>query len=415
MLSKSRWLLNLMWRQIWVRAALIGSLAILAALVGTVAGPLIPERWGSLVGADSVDQILNILASSMLAVVTFSLSVAVQAFASATSNATPRANALLAQDNTTQFVLSIFLGAFLFGLVGIIALSVEVYGGGGRLILFVATLAVIVLVVGALIHWIQHLMRFGRMEDILERVEEAATDALKARARAPWLGGSPYRDDFADDACSVLPRKIGYIQFIDVEDLAKCADEWDRDIRIHRHPGGFAHPAEPLLWVSPGPPLDETCIERLRDAFAIGQARTFDQDPRFGLIVLSEIAVRALSPAVNDPGTAIDVIGRLVRVMHGWATTEEDKGRHPRIQIPGIDPADMLDDAFRPIARDGAGMFEVQIRIQKALSALAALAPETLAEPARLLSQATLKAARTNLDEESERCDLLSAASIRVG
>ena len=62
-------------------------------------------------------------------------------------------------------------------------------------------------------------------------------------------------------------------------------------------------------------PEDEDVHKAVAEAFTIGAERTFDQDPRFGLCVLAEIASRALSPAVNDPGTAIDVIGRAVRLL----------------------------------------------------------------------------------------------------
>ncbi len=412
MLSRTRWLLDQLWRKIWVRASLIGSLAVLAALLGTIAGPLIPEDWAERLGAGSVDQILDILASSMLAVVIFSLSVAVQAFGTATANATPRANALLAEDQTTQNVLSIFLGAFLFGLAGIIALTVEAYGNGGRLILFFATLAVITLVVGALIHWIQHVMRYGRMSDILDRVEMAATQALEARARAPFLGGSQARPEPPEDGVPVAASRIGYVQFIDVPGLAECAEELDRAIHVVCLPGSFVHPAQNLLHLEPGPPLEKEAVSRLRKAFSIGDSRTFDQDPRFGVIVLSEVAIRALSPAVNDPGTAIDVISRLVRVIACWSATAEEAERNARVFIPGIDPGDLLDDAFRPIARDGAGMFEVQIRLQKALAAIAMLAPDTMASPARRLSQDAIAINTPNLDAVSEMRDLLAAAPL---
>ena len=85
----------------------------------------------------------------------------------------------------------------------------------------------------------------------------------------------------------------------------------------------------------------------------------FDDDPRFGLIVLSEIAGRALSPAVNDPGTAIEVIGTDVRLFTLWNTLanerKEVEPKHDRVEVTEVSILEMFDDAFRPIARDGAG------------------------------------------------------------
>ncbi len=113
-----------------------------------------------------------------------------------------------------------------------------------------------------------------------------------------------------------------------------------------------------------------TAIER---AFTIADHRSFDQDPRFGLSVLAEIASRALSPAINDPGTAIDVIGRAARLLLEYARTpqETEEAVFPRLRLAPLSASDLLADAFSPIARDGAANIEVQIRLQKALAALA--------------------------------------------
>ena len=112
-------------------------------------------------------------------------------------------------------------------------------------------------------------------------------------------------------------------------------------------------------------------MESVVKAFTVGDERSFDQDPRFGLSVLSEIASRALSAALNDPGTAIDVIGRAVRVLSVWSGHAEDDGEaevlYPRLRVRPVELDDLFDDIFTPIARDGAGVVEVHIRLQKAL------------------------------------------------
>lgn len=93
---------------------------------------MIPESVSVKVGAEAVDNILNILASSMLAVTTFSLSIMVTAYGSTTTNVTPRATRLVVEDVTTQNVLATFIGSFLFSLVGIIALNMGAYGERGE-------------------------------------------------------------------------------------------------------------------------------------------------------------------------------------------------------------------------------------------------------------------------------------------
>ena len=127
----------------------------------------------------------------------------------------------------------------------------------------------------------------------------------------------------------------------------------------------------------------------------------FDDDPRYGLIVLSQIAGRALSPAVNDPGTAIDIIGILVRLFAMWAapaeTEEPREATYDRVEVPELSIRDMFDDAFTAIARDGSGSVEVVIRLQKALASLASVGDAPMASAARHHARRALEAAEAAL------------------
>ncbi|WP_405237709.1 DUF2254 domain-containing protein [Lentisalinibacter orientalis] len=356
-------------RQLWVRVAGFAILAIASAVLARLLSPLVPAQLAPRLGAESVGQILTILASSMLAVTTFSLSIAVSAFAAAASTATPRATALLQQDNTTQNVLATFLGAFLFSLLGLIGLQADLYSDSGQVILFFFSVLVVTLVVVALIHWIGHLADFGRMNDTLDRVEAAATASFERRVERPCLGANPMPDAIPAHTMAIHADEIGYVQHIDVQALEECAVDLDTLIYVTALPGSFVHPGAPLLRL-PTTGVDAENAERLRAVFSLGSDRTFEEDPRFGLIVLSEIASRALSPAVNDPGTAISVIGRLVRILALWRPADDIDVLYPHVFVPPITPQEVLEDAFRPIARDGAMLIEVQLRLQAAFRAL---------------------------------------------
>ena len=163
MISKWQWLLSQLTRTLWIRAALFALLAVVTALIAIPAQSIINTPLPLNIGADAVGQILNILASSMLAVTTFSLSVMVAAYSAASNGATPRATKLVQQDTTTQNVLATFIGSFLFSLVGIIALSTDVYDDNGRLILFIVTIGIIILIVVTMLRWIEHLSQLGRL------------------------------------------------------------------------------------------------------------------------------------------------------------------------------------------------------------------------------------------------------------
>ena len=183
MISKWQWLLAQLTRTLWIRATLYVVLALAAALLAVLIERLLPGPLPVDIGADAVDRILDILASSMLAVTTFSLSVMVAAYSTATSNVTPRATRLLMQDTTTQNVLGTFIGAFLFSLVGLVALSTGAYGESGRVVLFAITLLVIALIVVTILRWIDHLSRFGRVGDTTEPTPAWAPIAGMGRCR----------------------------------------------------------------------------------------------------------------------------------------------------------------------------------------------------------------------------------------
>jgi uncharacterized membrane protein len=381
-LSKINWLLRRTLRQAWVRVVSFAILAIATVVATRLLGPLIPREWADRIGADAVDQLLGILASSMLAVTTFSLSVAVSAFAAASSNATPRATRLLQEDRTTQNVLATFLGAFIFGLVGIILLKAGYYGEGGVLVLYVATVLVVVLVVAALLRWISHLMTFGRMGDTLDRVERATSQALTSRLKIPYLGGLPWIGERPAEVEPIFPREVGYVQHVDMSALNEIATRVARSFWLAAMPGEFVHRATPLLYARLDR-LSEEELEAVRGAFTCANERTFDQDPRFGVAVLAEIASRALSPAVNDPGTAISVLGRLVRILSQWDAPMTPDVTHDQLFVRALAPGDLITDGFRPIARDGAGVVEVQVRLHDALTAIATTAPAVYREAAQ--------------------------------
>jgi len=354
----------------WFRAALVSAFGGALALAGALVGHTISYQFAATIGAKSVDGILTILASSMLAVTTFSLTAMVSAYSGATSTITPRAVQLLIDDSTAQNTLATFLGSFLFAIVGIIALSTGLYGETGRVILLAGTVAVIIFIVVTLLRWIEHITRFGRVSDTIDRVERAAIAAVDTIPVPLALGTERTQPD-ARGMTPVMPRTMARVTHVDVAVLGKLAEAIGADIHVLALPGKLVEPERPIALVAGG--CDDTAVDKVRQAFTLSHHRTFDHDPRFGLVVLSEIASRALSPAVNDPGTAIAVIEASARVMMRLADhrTKEGAQLPARVHVPPIHFTELLDDWCRPIARDGAAIVEVGIRLQKALGALA--------------------------------------------
>lgn len=357
-------------RQIWVRAALFCIAAVIVALLAAYVGPYLPYEPGLTLASGSVDSILNILATSMLAVTIFSLSIMVSAYSTVSAQVTPRSVKLLLADPTAQNTLSTFIGSFLFSIVGIIGLTAGLYQSKGRILLFFATLIVILVVVAALLRWINHLGRFGRVGDTILRVEKAARESLEVVARRPYSGASaPVA--LPEKATPVRSRQSGHVQHTDIEQLDKIAAEAQLTVHVAVFPGAMVHPRQILMHVEPA--TDSDTIEKLCSCFSIGRQREFDNDPGFGIIVLSEIASRALSPAVNDPGTAIEVADAGLRLFLAYGDACAAARPEPackRVHAPSIEIADLLFNFFNPIARDGAEILEVQLRLIEVLSAL---------------------------------------------
>jgi uncharacterized membrane protein len=401
MISKWRWLLGELLHRLWVRASLFAAIGIVTALAGLFAERFLPSDLPDVVGSSAVATVLNVLASSMLAVTTFSLGVMVTAYGNVTANATPRATRLLISDSTSQNALSTFLGSFLFSLVGIVTLTIEGYGERGRIVLFVVTLGVIVVIVVTMLRWMEYLMSLGRVGETSQRLEHAATRAMADRLAAPHMGGNRWLDERPGAWC-VASRVTGYVQHVDVGALQSIAEKTDSRIHLDVLPGTFVHAGRDMLFTTVE--FDEGQRDRALNAITIGDARTFDQDPRFGILVLAEVASRALSPGINDAGTAIDVVGRLARVLLRWGEpAEATEIRYGRIWVHPLSDRDLVDDAFAAIARDGAGRVEVQIRIQKALGILANCSRPGLAEAARQAAKRAAELASTVLDDHDRQ------------
>ena len=398
-------------RRLWFRSALYGAFGVASALVGAVAKPLIPPGVAAQIGVSSVGNILGILASSMLAVTTFSLSTMVAAYAAASSNATPRASTLLIEDSGSQRALASFIGAFLFSIVGLIALSTGIYGDSGRLILFAATIMMIVMIVVTLLRWIDQISRLGRVSETIDRVERATRDAMRKLASAPYLHATPYTEP-PPESIGVFNRRIGYVTYIDVNRLQALAEHADIQVWAEVAAGRFITPDQVVARLSCE--VDAELAQKFAEAFVVEDLRNFDQDPRFGLVVLTEIAQRALSPAVNDPGTAIDIIGTVTRLLCGWAvarqSSEADEIEFPRVRVRALDEADFFEDIYAPLARDGAGLLEVAIRLHKSLETLGRLGYPPYRDTASAHAERALQFSARKLELQDDQRRLLDIA-----
>ncbi|MEO6319583.1 MAG: DUF2254 domain-containing protein [Polaromonas sp.] len=380
MSEKLLYLLQRLLHQTWVRCALFSLVAILAVAMAKVLGPLIPADVAFKLGSDSIGSLLNIIATSMLTVAVFSASTMVSSFAAVASTATPRASQLLIEDSTIQNTLATFVGAFLYSVIALVGLNAQVYGGGGRLVLFGFTLLILLVVVIVLLRWLDYLSVLGRVGETISRVEAATTKAMAQRLHKPCMGGLGQAEGAGGEHILRIPA-TGFVQHVSMDILQECAQRTDAMIHLHVQPGDFVEPSTVIA--SSTRALDPEDCKAVADAVLIGSARTFDHDPRFGLRVMGEIAARALSPAVNDPGTAIEVLATAVRTMIYWVDEQRAQNKSMRhddpnaghaefdcVSAPDLRESGMLTDVFEPLARHGALAVDVGVALQHALASL---------------------------------------------
>ena len=375
--DRLRFLLNRINERLWVRPL---AMCVLSTAVVFLAKTADNTGIGQLVPAitpDSIETLLTIISTSMLVISTFAVASMVSAYASASSTATPRSFSLVIADDVSQNALSTFIGAFIFSVVALIALKNGYYDRAGRFALFALTLMILATVVITFVSWVDRIARLGRLGGTIDKVEAATAAALQRRRRAPTLRGVP-AGPCQSGGQAIYGGSIGYVQRIDVAALQTYAEESRARITVAALPGNFSAPGRALAYVTADSgDLSDIDARQIAQAFRLGDHRQYDEDPRFGLIVLSEIASRALSPAVNDPGTAIGIIGTFVRLFALWSEPIEEGDTRisecDRVEVPRISLRDMFDDAFTAIARDGAGAIEVAGRLQKALESLVSI------------------------------------------
>jgi uncharacterized membrane protein len=400
--DRFRFLIKRIGEKLWVRplAMCVLSMAtvFLAKTVDTFEiGWLVPA-----VTPDSIDALLTVISASMLMIATFAVASMVSAYASASNIATPRSFSLIISDDVSQNALLTFIGAFIFSIVALIALKNSYYDNAGRFALFVLTLMILAMVIITFVRWVDSIARLGRLRGTIDKVEAVTATALRRRRSAPTLRGVP-AGPCRNGGQAVYGGSIGYVQRVDVSALQTFAEKSRLRITVAVLPGSFLAPGRALAYVTADSGvLPDLVTNHIEKAFLIGADRKFDEDPRFGLIALSEIASRALSPAVNDPGTAICIVGTFVRLFVLWSEPvkegEIQTCECDRVEVPEISVRDMFDDAFTAIARDGAGAIEVAGRLQKAFQSLASIGDTTIRDAAIHHSHLALARAENALE-----------------
>ncbi|GFD88765.1 hypothetical protein KUL152_09910 [Tenacibaculum sp. KUL152] len=360
--------------KLWVKPLAFCLLSFMSVFVAKVADGTSLHEHIPEIKPESVETLLSIMASSMMVIATFSAGTMVNAYASASQSSTPRSLSLIISDDVSQNALSVFIGAFIYSAVALTVMNNAFFGKSGTFILFALTCFAFVMVILTFIRWVDSVARLGRVGSTVLKVEAATKRAIENRISRPCLGAVPASQAAVQGTHTIYSKRVGYIQLIDIAKLQYYAKQNDVFINVAMLPGEFVTPEKPIAYTTQ--PVKDNDIEC---AFSISETRSFEADPRFGFIVLAEIASRALSPSVNDHGTAITILSSITRLLLTWEydnecapeersdTLKNEPVKYDRVSVPELVVEDIFDDAYTSIARDGADKIEVAIRILKSL------------------------------------------------
>jgi len=338
-------------------------------------------------GAEGASSLLGAIAGSMITIAGVVFSMTLVALSLASSQLGPRLLRSFMRDTKTQMVLGTFVATFLYCLLVLRTIR------RAEEIVFVPHLSVAlgvllaVVSVGVLIYFIHHVSVSIQANEIVARV---GTELIEEIERlfpesigrgAPRIPAEPPDADFLDsfdrEARPIGSAGDGYLQFVDGDALMALAMQEDVVIRLERRPGHYVVATRPLALVWPGDRVTDQLVDRVNAAFALGNQRTSGQDIEFAVNQLVEIAVRALSPGVNDPFTAVTCVDHLGSALCRLAERDmpspyrHDTQDQLRLITPVFTFPDVTDAAFNQIRQYGRSSTAVTIRLLETIAEVA--------------------------------------------
>ena len=325
--------------------------------------------------------ILGGIAASIMTVVSIVFAILLMTLTLASMQFSPRIIVSFARDRVTQWTLGIFLGTFCYCMAALpSARSLPHPFAPVATVLGAMILALVC--VGWLLFFIHHISYAISVSHIVDRI--ASETEVMIDEMMPWPRNS-HRPDQPHEQYGwdtlILSDASGYIRFIDTARLVSLAKTYHVKLQVVRRVGLFVPAGTPLLRAHKGDRLTQDTIQDLRRAFDLGPSRTLQQDIEFGILQIVDIALKAISPAVNDPSTAIGCIDQLSRIMIRIASKAPPEGLlyDPpgvfRVSVPWSDFDQFLTSAFEQIRLYAKADVAVSLRLLRALGDIAIATP----------------------------------------
>ncbi|MCX4750517.1 DUF2254 domain-containing protein [Kitasatospora sp. NBC_01287] len=331
--------------------------------------------------ADSARQILTTIAAALITVVGLVFSITIVALTLASTQFGPRMLRTFIRDRGTQLTLGTFVATFFYTVLVLVAISPGPHGDFVPHLSITLALGFTVVDLGVLIYFIHHIATMIQLPQVIAVIADDLARAIEAHGGTDQppstsADGGPGTEDLlrlVEDLGTVIPTPTtGYLQFLNHDELVRLATAADAVLHLPYRPGHFLVQGQPLAVVWPSAAAPRLAAQLAR-AQVTGPYRTLTQDVSFGFDQLVEIAIRALSPAVNDTFTALTCIDWLshclCRITHGWHPQHAHRDRSGRIRVIAYqaDYDRLVQRAFEKIRQCSAGMPAVMIRQLDAL------------------------------------------------
>jgi uncharacterized membrane protein len=349
-------------------------------------------RTGS---ADAGRQVLIAIAAAVITVIGVVFSITILALTLASQQFGPRMMRNFIRDIGNQLTLGIFVGTFVYSVLALGSITSSAHGDFVPHLSITVAEALLLVDLGVLIYFIHHIAKSIQLPEVIAGIAHDLTRAIDAEyppgrsepgERTPETVGRsvPELLQLINERGAVVPSSSsGYVQFVGYAQLIDIASRTDSVIRLDHRPGHFIATGRPLATVWPGGAADQVALALSR-AHVTGPHRTLMQDPVFAIDQLVEIAIRALSPAVNDTFTALTCIDWLSAGLSQISSRALSEGvyrdRFHRVRLIETDPsyARMVNRAFDKIRQSSRGMPAVIIRLLDSITSIAtdATSPE---------------------------------------
>ena len=368
--------------------------------------------------------VLATIAASIMTVVSIVFAILLMTLTLASMQFSPRILLSFVKDRVTLWTLGIFLGTFAYCVAALPATRSLPHPFAPVATVTCAMLLALICVAWLIffIHHISQAISVNHIVDRIARETEGVIDDFMPDSRR--YDYEPLGVPFDGNKREVLVGSAvsGYIRYIDTGRLLYLAKAFKLRVRVVRRVGHFVPAGVALFGASPEDRVDPERARELCSAFDIGPTRTMQQDIEFGVIQIVDIALKAISSAVNDPSTAITCVDQLGRILIRFVSRNApvtllcDPPHVVRVIVPWIGTESLLNTAFEQIRHYSMSDIAVSMRVLRAFNDIAS----TCRDP-RLLESLIVRgrrilagcAERLNPDELEKLRQRLSALEAR--